>query len=697
MSGFASKRNFSPFVFTKNNNRSPERIYKGLESQSKYLYENAFAFYGRLSPDGFLLELDGKIFAENESTIEPELLVGHKFSDTVFWHSAPYIAEKLQHAISEAGRGKMTVAELDFRITAQDVHTVEMRFIPEMNASAREEDTVEVKEIHFCAYDITHRVREVDFYKERSEQFLYAAENAEIGLWFWDFSKNEIFSTPKCNEFFGLPPHEIITLDYFIDAVHPEDRERVAEELQKSQAEGDVYNSEFRIISADGSIQWINVRGKTFLDKNNQPQSMMGIARRITDRKLADDELKRIYELEKKARDEAEEANRAKDYFLAIVSHELRSPLNSILGWAKILLTKNVDEPTRKNALETIERSAKSQAKLIEDLVDMARVASGKLRLELRSVNLFDIVNAAFNQQKPLAEAKHVDLEFNYDSNSAEVFADAIRLQQVFTNLLNNALKFTPEGGNVSIDMKTDSNKVEVNIADSGQGIAPEFLPNIFRQFAQADEKSTTGKSGLGLGLSIAKTLVEKHNGFISARSEGVGQGAVFTVAFPLHTPVTAAAAADSPAAEQISEKTAARQNSASELKLKNINILLVEDDQDSRDVLALYLEQCGARIQGAESALEAMKYLQQENGHGKFDIIVSDLAMPVEDGYTFMTRVRQLPKEQGGKLPALALSAFTTAENKQRAFAAGFQSYHTKPFEPDLLIKEIISLVKNK
>jgi PAS domain S-box-containing protein len=502
-------------------------------------------------------------------------------------------------------------------------------------------------------------------------------------MWFWDFNKNEIVTTPKCNEFFGLAPSEIITPEYFVDAVHPEDRERVSHELQESQHAETIYDSEYRIICPDGSIQWVTVRGKTYFDRDNFPQSMMGVVRRITDRKLESEELKKVYDLERKARDEAEEANRAKDYFLAIVSHELRSPLNSILGWAKILLTKKVDEATQKNALETIERSAKSQAKLIEDLVDMGRVASGKLRLERRPVNLFDIVNNSYNQQKPLAESKHVQFEFVHNTTRAEVFGDVIRLQQVFTNLLNNALKFTPEGGNIRIAMEVSRNKVEVNIIDSGQGIAPEFLPNIFRQFAQG-ERASTDKSGLGLGLSIVKTLVEKHNGFIKAHSEGIGRGATFTVAFPLHI-----------AANKEAEETKVERNT-DESKLNDIHILLVEDDPDSRDVLALYLEQCGAQIQGAESAEEAMNYLLH-NGHGKIDIIVSDLAMPVEDGYTFLNRVRSLPEEKGGKIPALALSAFTTAENKEKAFACGFQRYHTKPFEPDLLIKQIAELVKKK
>jgi PAS domain S-box-containing protein len=677
MSGFASRKQFPSFVFF--NKKAPERKQIDLDSETSSIYENAFAFYGAVSPDGFLLELDGAIFKSHENLVEPELLIGHKFSDTVFWQSNPYVADLLQNAISEAAKGLITRAELQFRIAAQDIHTVDMILIPQLNEAG------EISKIAFCAYDATDRAREVEFYKQRSEQFLYAAEYADIGLWFWDITKNEIFSTPKCNEFFGLAPHEIITIDYFLDSIHFEDKDRVAKDLEDVRRGKKILNSEFRVICPDGNIQWLTVRGNAYFENEDAklPASITGIVQKVTDRKIADEELKTIYEREKKARDEAEEANRAKDYFLAIVSHELRTPLNSILGWTKILLTKEVDEKTQRSALETIERSAKSQAKLIEDLVDMARVASGKLRLEMRPVNLYEILKTVRHQHQPLAESKKIRLDFQSEITDAEVFGDSVRLQQVFSNLVSNALKFTPEGGEIKLEMKSSGALVQASVIDTGRGIEPEFLPSIFRQFAQGNQKNSGDRSGLGLGLAIVKTLVEKHNGSVIAHSNGIGHGASFTVTLPIHTNVGI----------QTPPKKTKRETHLNQPKLNNVNILLVEDDADSRDVLTLYLEQCGAKIQGAESAQQAIEYLTGSK-NGKYDVIISDLAMPGEDGFSFLCKVRSLPEESGGKIPAIALSAFTTSENKEKAFISGFQKYHTKPFEPDLLIREIAELV---
>lgn len=646
--------------------------------QTREIFENAFSFYGILSPDGFLLELSGKIF--EEALVEPELLIGHKFTDTVFWQSAPHISGILTKIIQEAANGVPSKTELDFRVTAQIIHTIELNLLPQADEKG------EIEKIFFHAVDITDKMREIRFHKDRSEHLLYAAESADVGLWFWDLNKDEIFSTPKCNEFYELPPNEIITYEYFTGSLHPEDRERVISEMRDSQVHDTEFNIQYRVIYSDQSIQWLTLKGKTFYDEDKNPVSMMGVVRKITDRKLATDELAKINESVIKARDEAEEANRAKDYFLAIVSHELRSPLNAILGWAKILLTKEVDEKVRRNALETIERSAKSQAKLIEDLVDSSRIASGKLRLELRPVSLFEIVKNVFNSQKPAAESKKIELEFNSNDETGEVFGDSVRLQQVFTNLITNALKFTPEDGKISINYILNSKTARVSIIDNGQGISPEALPRIFRQFAQVDEKTSRDRSGLGLGLAIVKTLVEKHGGSINVESEGIGQGSTFTVTLPLVETETG----KTDSAEQKFETEEEQQ------LLDGIKVLVVEDDQDSREVLQLFLEQRGAQVESAESVDEAWKFLTGSKETVP-DVIVSDLAMPVEDGYSFINRVRQLKKRDLKEIPAMALSAFASAENKQRAFECGFQLYHTKPFEPDGIVKDILTLLNKR
>ena len=619
--------------------------------------------------------MEGQIF--DEAGIVPELLIGHKFSEMVFWQFQKYTSETLQKSIDEAGKGTKSKPQLNFRVNAQKILVVELRLIP------RFDDSENVGAIFFCAVDISEQHREISYYKRRSEHFLYAAEAADTGLWFWDLAKSEIFSTPKCSEFYELPPDEIITEQTFVNALHPEDGTRVIAEIQAAQTSGKEFNIEYRVIHSDKSMQWLNLRGKTFYDKEKNPLSMMGILRKVTARKLASDELGKVNEAVIKARDEAEEANRAKDYFLAIVSHELRSPLNAILGWTKILLTKEVDDKVRRSALETIERSAKSQAKLIEDLVDSSRIASGKLRLELRPVNLYTIVRNAFTSQKPAAAAKNIQFDFTTDTKDAEVYGDSARLQQVFTNLLTNALKFSPENGRVNINFESTPYLATIAIEDNGQGISQELLPNIFKQFAQADGKESRDRSGLGLGLAIAKTLVEKHGGGIKAESAGIGQGAKFSVTLPL---IAAAAANDVPE----NTKSAADESHL----LDGIKVLVVEDDEDSREVLQLFLEQSGARVESAESAAAAWKLLT-ESEKDVPDIIVSDLAMPVEDGYSFISKVRHLNREEINEIPAMALSAFASSENKQKAYACGFQLYHTKPFEPDGIVKDILLLVK--
>lgn len=644
------------------------------------IYEDLFCFFGSLSPNGTLLYLRGKVFEEAE--LEPELLVGQRFTETVFWQSAEYIPDIVQKAIEESVSGRKAKILTEFRVSAKKTISVEVSFFPLLN------DQREVGEISFFAVNVDVREKEIFFHKQRSEQLLYAAESAEIGLWFWDLVEDRIISTPKCNELYEIPPYEAITFETFLATLHPEDAQRVIGELRNSQFTGKEYNIEYRVIHADGSIHRIKARGKSFYDKEQNPISMMGMVREVTAIKSDTEvELNRILERERTALDEAEEANRAKDYFMAFISHELRSPLNSILGWSKILLTKQVDEATQRNALETIERGAKAQAKLIEDLVDSARITSGKLRLDLRPINLYNIVNAAYNLQKPAAETKHINLTFDSEPVNAEVFADPMRLQQVFTNLLSNAIKFTPENGLISINVESSSAQVKVTVEDSGQGINPEILPRIFQKFVQADKTVTREKTGLGLGLTIVKTLVEKQGGTVWAESEGLGKGAKFIVSLPIHIS-NSKNLPDDEQAGSAPEKHGGR-------PLKGVTILVVEDDFDSREVLKLFLEQSGAKVLTMQSAVEALKILNQNNGFEP-DLIISDIAMPVEDGYSFIKKVRELANEKVRRVPALALSAFASVENKEKAFSAGFQKYHTKPFEPDLLVEELSKLVKN-
>jgi PAS domain S-box-containing protein len=490
------------------------------------IFENVFAFWGTLTPDGFVLSLNGNVF-ERTATAH-ELLVGQKFSETVYWQSTEQTPNELEKAIDKAAKGGKNKITLDFRVSSQEKIVIELFFQPIVNS----QDTTNY--LFFCAQDVTEREKEINFHKTKSEKMLYAAEVADTGLWYWNISDDSIFATPKCNELFEVSPDESLTLQSMINIVHPEDRAQVEKAFQESQVIGKPLNVEYRVIYSDGKIGWVSVRGKTLLDDKGIPQNIRGTVRNISDNEIANEELSIVYAREKRARDEAEEANRAKDFFLAVVSHELRSPLNAILGWSKILLTKEVDKETTRNALETIEKSARSQAKLIEDLLDSARVASGKLKMEFRTINIFEIIKTVCNLQKSIADTKKINLELYTDKDNIQVFGDAARLQQVFNNLLSNALKFTKEGNNILVDVKTEKDIVQVFVKDNGQGISPETLPTIFNQFHQGDESTTRDSTGLGLGLSIVKILVEKHQGKVQVESEGVGHGSTFIVTLPL-------------------------------------------------------------------------------------------------------------------------------------------------------------------
>lgn len=636
-----------------------------LDIQSQAIFRNVFAFFGTLSSEGFVISLDGGVF--ERTTTDPQLLIGQKFSETVYWQASEYTAEMLANAVAEAANGTNSKILLDFRVNADEVINIEFYLHPISDQGV----------IFFCAQEVTLREKEIEFYKESSERLLFAAENADIGLWFWDLAEDKIFSTPKCNELFEIAAHDIFTFQKFLNIIHPEDIQKVRFALEESQINGREYDAEYRVVYSDGNVHWIAARGKSYLNADGSPQNMMGIVRKITDKKLANEELTKVYDREKKARSEAEEANRAKDFFLAVVSHELRSPLNAILGWTKILLSKATDEKIRRNALETIEKSARAQAKLIEDLVDSSRVASGKMRLELRPLNLYEVVENVYLAQIPTAVSRKITLKFNADRKNIGVFGDSIRLQQIFSNLISNALKFTSDGGAVEITLATGANNATVAVKDNGQGINAQSLPTIFQQFQQGDNQTSRSRSGLGLGLSIVKILSEKHAGTVAAESAGIGQGSTFTVTLPLEGAAVAA-----PAVKSEYRETATQ-------PLSNIRVLIVEDDTDSREVLQLFLEQSGAAVTSAESATKAMNLLR-ESENDLPDIIVSDLAMPEEDGYSLIARIRKLPAEHGGEIPALVLSAFASNDDKRRAFDAGFQKYHTKPFEPDGIIEDI-------
>jgi PAS domain S-box-containing protein len=386
---------------------------------------------------------------------------------------------------------------------------------------------------------------------------------------------------------------------------------------------------------------------------------------------------------------EAREANRLKDEFLATVSHELRTPLTSIMGWLRMLRAGSLNEEQSARALETIERNTYAQTQIIEDLLDISRIISGKLRLDIRLIELSSVIEAAVESTRPAADAKGIRVQLLLDPQAGPVAGDAERLQQIVWNLISNAVKFTPKGGRVQIRLQRIDSHIEIAISDSGQGISPDFLPHVFDRFSQGDSSSTRKYGGLGLGLAIVRQLVEMHGGTVSADSPGEGRGATFTLTFPLAV-VKNQSLKDS--TEQI-HPSVNRHDTRFTCpdELAGLKILIVEDEADSRDMLTFVLEQCEAEVRGAGSVAEAMAALEE------FDpqVIVSDIGMPGEDGYDLIRQVREREKDTGRRrVPAIALTAYTRTGDRMRALTSGFQMHVPKPVEPAELVAVISSLV---
>jgi signal transduction histidine kinase/ActR/RegA family two-component response regulator len=399
---------------------------------------------------------------------------------------------------------------------------------------------------------------------------------------------------------------------------------------------------------------------------------------------LAQEERARLLEEAVAARAEAEAVNRAKDVFLATLSHELRTPLTAILGWVRILHDQNnVDAEMSQHGLDVIERNAEAQHQLIRDLLDVSRIISGKLQLDVRQIRLAPVVEAALDSVRQAAEAKSIRLGAEYGDGADLVTGDPDRLQQVIWNLLSNAIKFTPKGGSVGVRVGRHGSDVRVSVSDTGQGISPEFLPHVFERFRQQDGSTTREHGGLGLGLAIVRHLVEQHGGRVSAESDGERRGATFSFDLPI-------AAVKTPAGEAEGRPDSQRPPAGAASALGGVRVLVVDDNADARELLALVLGRAGAEVERAASAEAALEMLQQ----AEVDVLVSDIGMPTEDGYALIGRVRSLTDGRARRPPAVALTAYASEEDRRRALAAGFDAHVAKPVEPAELVSVIAGLV---
>jgi signal transduction histidine kinase/ActR/RegA family two-component response regulator len=430
------------------------------------------------------------------------------------------------------------------------------------------------------------------------------------------------------------------------------------------------YHIVYRFRRPDGAERWAEAFGNPVYMSTGEPGKLAGVCMDITDRKRAEEEYRQLLRREHAARAEAEAANRTKDEFLATLSHELRTPLNAIVGWAGILRSRKLEEDDAQHAIEIIDRNARVQAQLIEDILDVSRIVSGKVRLEVRPVEVAQTISAAIDSVRLAAQSKNIRLQMVVDPTAGLVSGDPDRLQQVVWNLLSNAVKFTSPGGLVQIQLRSSNSEVQIVVTDSGQGIRADFLPYVFDRFRQADGAVTRMHKGLGLGLAIVRHLVELHGGSVQAHSNGEGQGASFTVTLPLLTGWT-----QSPT--KLLDEIEANTDSA--LALSGLRVLAVDDESDARELVATMLIQFGAEVKAAESATEALTIF----GGWSPDVLISDIEMPGLDGYSLIRKVRDLETANGKYIPAIALTAHARAEDHDRALQAGFQIHISKPIAP--------------
>lgn len=472
----------------------------------------------------------------------------------------------------------------------------------------------------------------------------------------------------------------------WLDAVHPEDRSLTQEQWKWAIAHQEPYEVEHRLRRQDGEYRYMSVRAVPVFDQDGTIREWIGVHSDITERKQAEAEREQLLTREQAARAEAEAASHTKDEFLSTLSHELRTPLNAMLGWTQLLRHRKFNESTTSRALETIERNTRSLAQLIDDVLDVSRIITGKLHLKVDTVDLPTIILATVEAVRPAAEAKNIQLKSSFVPSACLIWGDAKRLQQVIWNLVSNAIKFTPDGGRVTIDLVRCESYVRILVSDTGEGIHPSFLPHVFDRFRQADGSTTRAHGGLGLGLSIVRHLVELHGGRVQVFSPGKDQGSTFIVDLPDLSGLLRDKSL-SGGSEQASQLVETHFQAPS---LEGLRILVVDDEADTRHLLVTVMEQYGAEAIAVDSATAALEIFP----NFKPDVLVSDIGMPGEDGYSLMHKVRTLASQQVGNVPAaVALTAYADQENQKEALQAGFQMHMSKPVSPSELAIAVANL----
>ena len=531
-------------------------------------------------------------------------------------------------------------------------------------------------DLYFKTEEIQEQARELGRLSRQNQLILNSAAEGVLGV---DRQGMSTFVNPAAARMIGCTVPELVG-KHIHDILHPRgtcpsEQCRLLDALRGDERM-EIHDGTF--YKNDKTPFPVEFTGSPMLNEQGEPLGAVMTFRDVTERRAAAQaqENERLYR-------EAQAANRAKDEFLATLSHELRTPMTAILGWVRLLRLGDLDQESFEMAIDAIERSSAVQAQLIEDLLDVSRIVAGKLRLNMASVDLKEVVHRATETVRHTAEEKKIELRVEQENELPHIHGDANRLQQVVWNLLTNAIKFTPEGGRVTVKLENSDNDVCIRVTDTGQGINPEFLPFVFDRFRQANSSETRAHGGLGIGLAIVRHLSELHGGSVAAESEGMGKGSTFTISLPI-------------AKAGETESTGTQPHSVLEPAapdaLRDVAVLVVEDDPDLRGLVVTILERSGARVRATASVAEAMPVFAEKQP----DVVISDLAMPGEDGFALLQQIRQREGE-GAHVPVLALTAFGREEDQERVLAAGFARHLRKPIDPNALIHAVADTVKEQ
>jgi PAS domain S-box-containing protein len=576
------------------------------------------------------------------------------------------------------------------RLLAGEIHTysIEKRYMRKDGASVPIELTVSLARTpagepnYFISViqEIEERARAEQALRESEERFRTLADNISQFAWMADAQGALFWYNRRWYDFTGTTFDEMQGWGWQ-KVHHPEHVQRVVEKFRGHIERGEVWEDTFPLRGKDGAYRWFLSRAVPIRDAAGRVVRWFGTNTDITELREVEQRRDELLDSERAARSEAERAARVKDEFLATLSHELRTPLAAILGWAQIVRRGRLAGEDINDAFKIIEDNARLQKQLIEDLLDMSRIASGKMKIDAQPVNLATVAEEAVAMIRPAAEEKGLRLVTRLDGSGGNVLGDAGRLKQVIGNLLSNAVKFTPAGGQIRVVLHHKAGRALLAVRDTGIGMAPEFVPQLFERFRQADASSTRKYRGLGLGLALVRQLTELHGGTVRATSRGAGRGSTFVIEMPLLRGLTPPQRAE--AAAQV----------AFDFDLRHVAALVVDDEPTTRALITRILKEAGAAVTDCPGAAEALEAMAART----YDVIVSDISMPGIDGYMLLREVRSLPDRERALIPAVAVTAFSRDDDRRRAYEAGYQTHLTKPIEPAELCAIVANLVRRE